>query len=58
MKRNKIYKSEVFEVIHKTMFDLYEAGVVNKQTMCRFDKKCTSSIYDFKSEKTRPLHKK
>ncbi|QRN02962.1 transcriptional regulator [Legionella sp. MW5194] len=46
-KSNKTYKSDVFEAIHETANDLFEAGIITKQTMRQFDKSCLTEIHEF-----------
>lgn len=41
---NKIYKSEVSASIHETVSDLFEAGLVDKRTMKRFDESCLTPV--------------
>lgn len=38
------YKSEVSASIHETVSGLYEAGVVDKRTMKRFDETCLTPV--------------
>ena len=42
----KNYKSEALAAAHETMEGLYEAGVVDKQTMRRFDEMCLTKVRD------------
>ena len=44
MRRNRAYKSEVKAAIHETARDLYEAGMIDKKTMRRFDETCLTPV--------------
>lgn len=57
-KVNRTYKSEAFEAIHETAIDLFDAGVVNKQTMRKFDKTCLTPIHEFTSDEIKALRKR
>jgi hypothetical protein len=41
------YKNNVKAAIHQTAIGLYEAGVIDKQTMRDFDASCLTAIQDF-----------
>ena len=47
MNKNKIYKSEIFEVVHETVVDMFDAGIIDKKTMHKFDKACLTQIHEF-----------
>ena len=47
MKKAKTYKSEAFAAIHETAVGMYEAGVIDKQTMRSFDHACLTPIHKF-----------
>ncbi|STX81698.1 putative zinc finger/helix-turn-helix protein, YgiT family [Legionella busanensis] len=47
MPRNKTYKSEAMEAIHSTVMDMYDAGVVDKKTLRKFDQSCLTPIGNF-----------
>ncbi|MGO8840110.1 MAG: helix-turn-helix domain-containing protein [Methyloceanibacter sp.] len=40
----KQYRSEVMASIHETATDLHAAGVMDKQTMRKFDEACLTSV--------------
>lgn len=40
----KAYRSKIAKVMHETMTDFYEIGLVNKTTMRGFDLRCLTSI--------------
>jgi putative transcriptional regulator len=58
MGKNKVYKSEAFAAIHETVSDYFEAGVIDKATMLRFDKACLTPIEDFTGEEIRQLRER
>ncbi len=58
MKKTKTYKSEAFAAIHETVSDMYEAGVIDKQTMRRFDDSCLTPIHEFTPEEIRTLRER
>lgn len=47
MSTNKTYKSEVFEAVHETVVDMFDADVIDKKTMCQFDRACLTPIHKF-----------
>ena len=47
MSTNKTYKSEIFEAVHQTVLDMYDAGVLDKKTMRQFDRACLTLIHEF-----------
>lgn len=47
---NKTYKSDALAAIHETISDYHAAGVVDKQTMRRFDESCLTPIHEFTAE--------
>ncbi|MEO5346401.1 MAG: DNA-binding transcriptional regulator [Magnetococcus sp. YQC-9] len=49
------YKSEAMEAIHQTVSGLFEAGVVDKQTMREFDETCLTPVQEFSPEEIRQL---
>ena len=57
-KVNRTYKSEAFESIHETVSDLFDAGVVGKQTMRKFDKNCLTPIHEFTADEIKALRKR
>lgn len=44
---NKIYRSDAFGAIHETVVDMYDAGVIDKKTMRKFDRACLTPIHEF-----------
>lgn len=40
----KTYKSDAFAAIHETAADLYDAGMMPKSTMRRFDEACLTPV--------------
>jgi len=58
MAKTKTYKSEAFAAIHETVSDMYEAGILDKQTMRRFDDSCLTPIHEFTPEEIRTLRER
>ena len=54
----KTYKSEAFAAAHETMEGLFEAGIVDKQTMRRFDEMCLTPVKPFSAEDIRALRER
>ncbi|MEO5348749.1 MAG: DNA-binding transcriptional regulator [Magnetococcus sp. YQC-3] len=54
----KTYKSDIKAAIHQTASDLHEAGLINKQTMRRFDKSCLTPVRDFTANDIRALRER
>jgi len=50
MTKNKTYKSDILAAIHETVSDMYEAGVIDEQTMKEFDESCLTQVHDFTAE--------
>ena len=55
---NKTYKSDAFEAIHEALWDLHDSGIVNKQTMRKFDLSCLTEIIDYSPEDIKNIRKK
>lgn len=55
MTENRTYKSDAFAAIHETVSDLYEAGMIDEQTMRRFDDSCLMPIREFTPEEIQAL---
>ncbi len=58
MKKKKTYKSEVKAAIHETASDLHEAGMIDKQTMRRFDESCLTPIRPLTPKKIKALRQR
>lgn len=54
----KKYKSNVRASIHHLACDLYEVGMIDKQTMRRFDESCLTPIHDFTASEIRALRER
>lgn len=54
----KTYKSDALAAAHETMEDLYEAGIVDKQTMRRFDEMCLTPVRNFSPKEIRALRER
>lgn len=55
---NKTYKSDAFEAIHETALDLHQEGLINKQTMRKFDKSCLTKIHNFSPDQIKALRER
>jgi putative transcriptional regulator len=51
----KNYKNDVKAAIHQSAGDLFESGLIDKQTMRRFDESCLTSIHPFTPQEIRAL---
>jgi len=51
--KNKTCKSEALAAIHETVSDMYDAEVIDKQTMRRFDSSCLTPVHEFTGEESR-----
>jgi putative transcriptional regulator len=48
-------KSEILEAVHETAVDLYEAGVMDRVTMRKFNRLCLPPIEPLEPEKIRQI---
>ena len=58
MTRAKTYKSDIKAAIHETASDLYEIGLIDKQTMRQFDESCLTVVHDFTAQEIRALRER
>jgi putative transcriptional regulator len=58
MAKTKAYKSDVKAAIHETALDLHEAGLIDKQTMRRFDESCLTPVRKFTPDEIRALRER
>lgn len=58
MSKAKMYKSDIKAAIHQTASDLHEAGLLDKQTMRRFDESCLTPVHAFTAEEIRALRER
>lgn len=58
MKKTKAYRSEAASAIHETATGLYEAGIIDKQTMREFDESCLTPIHEFTPGQIRALRER
>lgn len=58
MSMNRAYKSDVKAAIHETASDLYEAGMINKMTMRRFDEACLTPLRPLTPRQIRALRER
>lgn len=53
--KNTTYKSELRASIHEAVSDLFELGLVDKQTMRRFDESCLTPVQPLTSEEIKEI---
>ena len=58
MSKNKSYKSNIKAAIHQTASDLHDSGLIDKQTMRRFDESCLTPVRVFTAEEIRTLRER
>ena len=58
MVRNKKYKSNIKAAIHEIASGLHDVGLVDKQTMRRFDESCLTPIHPFSANEIKALRKR
>ena len=58
MKKNKAYRSEASAAVHEMMQDIYDAGIIDKQTMRGFDESCLTPVRNFSPEQIRALRQR
>jgi putative transcriptional regulator len=58
MTKKKTYKSDALAAIHETVSDMYDAGVIGKETMRRFDETCLTPVHEFTAKQIRALRKR
>lgn len=55
---SKKYRSDATAAIHEMMEDLHEGGVIDKQTMRRFNEACLTPIRPLKPEEIKAIREK
>lgn len=58
MSKTKSYKSDIKAAIHETASGLYNAGMIDKQTMREFDASCLTPVHDFTAVEIRALRER
>jgi len=58
MKKHPKYRSKVSAAIHEMATDLHEIGVIDKETMARFDKSCLTPVHPFTPKDIRTLRQR
>lgn len=53
--KKKAYRSEIAAVIHESVAGLYDAGIIDKQTMREFDESCLAPVHAFTPAEIRAL---
>ena len=54
----KSYRSNIKAAIHETASDLHEVGLIDKQTMRRFDMSCLTPVHKFTPAEIRALRER
>jgi putative transcriptional regulator len=54
----KSYKSSIKAAIHETASGLFNAGLIDKQTMRRFDESCLTPVHSFTGKEIRALRER
>jgi putative transcriptional regulator len=57
-KKSKKYRSEAMAAIHEMMTDLHDGGVIDKQTMRRFDAACLTPIRPLKPKQIKAIRER
>jgi putative transcriptional regulator len=58
MSKTKTYKSDALAAVHETVSDMFEAGVIDKQTLRHFDDSCLTLAHPFSAEEIKALRKR
>lgn len=58
MTKPRTYKSEALAAIHETVSDMFKAGVIDKQTMRRFDESCLTPVHEFSAAEIRAIRER
>ena len=58
MAKKKTYKSDALAAIHETASGYYDAGVIDKQTMRRFDESCLTPVHEFTAKEISALRRR
>lgn len=56
--KNQVYKNDVKAAIHQIAQGLHDEGLIDKQTMKRFDISCLTPIHDFTAQEIRALRER
>jgi putative transcriptional regulator len=55
---SKKYRSDAMAAIHEMMENLHDGGVINKQTMRRFDAACLTPVRPLKPKEIKAIRKR
>lgn len=58
MSKTKKHKSEIEAAIHELASGLHAVGMIDKQTMRRFDNSCLTPIHEFSADQIRALRER
>jgi putative transcriptional regulator len=57
-KKSKKYRSDAMAAVHEMMEDLHDGGVIDKQTMRRFDEACLTPIRPLKPKQIKAIRER
>ncbi|SRR5260221_10875044 len=55
VRKVKSYKSSIKAAVHETASDLFDVGLIDRQTMRRFDESCLTPVHSFSAREIRNL---
>ena len=55
MSKAKVYKSDIKAAIYEIANGLHNVGMIDRQTMRRFDESCLTPAHEFSAEEIRAL---
>ena len=58
MSKTKKYKNDIKAAIHEMASGLHGVGMIDKQTMRRFDDSCLTPIHEFRASEIRALRER
>ena len=58
MSKSRVYRNDVKAAIHEIATGLHDVGMVDKQTMRRFDESCLTPIHEFSADEIRALRER
>ena len=58
MKKTKKHKGKIKAAIHEIASGLHDVGIIDKQTMRRFDSSCLTPVHNFSANEIRALRRR
>jgi putative transcriptional regulator len=58
MPKTKKFKNDIKAAIHEIASGLHSAGMIDKQTVRRFDNSCLTPIHEFSADQIRALRER